>query len=83
MRIDQEEDVWVALCPELDVASQGETVGEAADMLDEAVRLFLETCDEMGTIGEVLAESGASVRKLTLATPPQTSVQQPETGLAE
>ena len=61
MKLDKEEDVWVALCPELDVASQGETVEEAADMLDEAVRLFLETCHEMGTLSEVLAESGVTI----------------------
>ena len=61
MKLDQEEDVWVALCPELDVASQGETVEEAAEMLDEAVRLFLETCHEMGTLNEVLAESGVTI----------------------
>ncbi len=24
MKLDKEEDVWVALCPELDVASQGD-----------------------------------------------------------
>ena len=57
MQLDKEDDVWVALCPELDVASQGETVEEAADMLDEAVRLFLETCHEMGTLNQVLSES--------------------------
>lgn len=61
MKFEQEEDVWVALCPELDVASQGETVEEAADMLDEAVRVFLETCHEMGTLNEVLAESGVTI----------------------
>ncbi|MDE2979187.1 MAG: type II toxin-antitoxin system HicB family antitoxin [Acidobacteriota bacterium] len=61
MKLEQEDDVWVALCPELDVASQGETVEEAADMLDEAVRLFLETCHEMGTLSEVLAESGVTI----------------------
>ena len=61
MKLEQEDDVWVALCPELDVASQGDTVEEAGTMLDEAVRLFLETCHEMGTLGEVLAESGVTI----------------------
>lgn len=61
MKLEQEEDVWVALCPELDVASQGETVEGAADMLDEAVRLFLETCHEMGTLGKVFAGAGVSI----------------------
>lgn len=61
MKLEQEDDVWVALCPELDVASQGVTVEEAAEMLDEAVRLFLETCHEMGTLNEILAESGVTI----------------------
>lgn len=32
---------YVALCPELDVASQGETVAEARDNLADALALFL------------------------------------------
>ncbi len=34
--------VYVALCPELDIASQGETRREALGNLSEAVSLFLE-----------------------------------------
>lgn len=34
---------FTALCPELDVASQGDTEDEAADNLREAVDLLLET----------------------------------------
>ena len=36
---------YVALCPELDVASQGESVEQASACLREAVELFLETAD--------------------------------------
>jgi predicted RNase H-like HicB family nuclease len=40
------EDVgYVALCPELDVASQGDTMAEARANLQEAVDLFFETAD--------------------------------------
>jgi len=35
----------VALCPELDIASQGHTVEEARRNLTEAVELFFETAD--------------------------------------
>ena len=41
--IDREGDGFVSLCPELDIASQGETVEEAHRNLIEAVELFLET----------------------------------------
>ena len=37
---------YVALCPELDVASQGRTVEEAIVNLKEAVELFLECADK-------------------------------------
>ena len=40
--IEKENDGFVALCPELDVASQGNTVEEAKTNLQEAVELFLE-----------------------------------------
>jgi len=33
---------YVSLCPELDIASQGETIEEARDNLREAVELFFE-----------------------------------------
>lgn len=40
--VEREADGFVALCPELDVASQGNTVEEARTNLKEAVELFLE-----------------------------------------
>lgn len=43
--IEREDDMYVAICPELDVASQGETVEEARDNLIEAIELFLEVAD--------------------------------------
>ena len=43
--LEKEGDMYVALCPELDVASQGATVEEATSNLKEAVELFLECAD--------------------------------------
>jgi predicted RNase H-like HicB family nuclease len=43
--IEREEDGFVSLCPELDIASQGKTIEEAKRNLQEAVELFLETAD--------------------------------------
>lgn len=40
--IEKEDDGFVALCPELDVASQGDTIEEAKNNLQEAIELFLE-----------------------------------------
>ncbi len=41
--IEKEGDGYVSLCPELDIASQGETVEEASANLKEAVELFFES----------------------------------------
>jgi predicted RNase H-like HicB family nuclease len=40
--IEKEDDMFVALCPELDIASQGTTVEEAKTNLKEAIELFFE-----------------------------------------
>mgnify|MGYP000845516145 CR=1 FL=1 len=37
-----EEDIYVALCPEVDVVSQGPTIEEARNNLIEALTLFFE-----------------------------------------
>jgi predicted RNase H-like HicB family nuclease len=41
--IEREEGGYVSLCPELDIASQGDSVEEAKDNLREALELFFET----------------------------------------
>jgi predicted RNase H-like HicB family nuclease len=41
--IEREDNGFVALCPELDIASQGDTIEEARANLREALELFLET----------------------------------------
>jgi predicted RNase H-like HicB family nuclease len=43
--IEREGDGYVALCPELDVASQGDSLEEARANLIEALTLFFETAD--------------------------------------
>lgn len=41
--IECEGDGYVSLCPELDIASQGDTIEEARENLREALELFFET----------------------------------------
>ena len=41
--IEREDDGFVALCPELDIASQGMSIEEARTNLVEALTLFFET----------------------------------------
>jgi len=44
--IEKEGTGYVALCPELDIASQGDTVEQARDNLKEALELFFETASK-------------------------------------
>jgi predicted RNase H-like HicB family nuclease len=41
--IEREGNGYVSLCPELDIASQGDTIEDARDNLKEALELFFET----------------------------------------
>jgi len=41
--IEKEGNMYVSLCPELDIASQGKNVEEARKNLKEAIELFLES----------------------------------------
>ena len=44
--IEREDDGFVALCPELDIASEGVSIEEARTNLIEALTLFFETASE-------------------------------------
>ena len=54
----QEGDLYVGLCPELNVSSFGETVEEARHSLHEAMEAFIEECEAMGTLEDVVSEAG-------------------------
>ncbi|HAQ39108.1 MAG TPA: hypothetical protein DCX89_01640 [Saprospirales bacterium] len=44
--IEKEDDMYISLCPELDIASQGETLEDAKSNLIEALELFFESASE-------------------------------------
>ena len=44
--IQREGDGYVSLCPELDIASQGNSIAEARDNLCEALELFFESASQ-------------------------------------
>ena len=54
---------YSALCPELDVASQGKTVAEAKEHLKEAIEGFLLVAKQEGILDEVLENAGLSGKK--------------------
>lgn len=43
--IEREGNQYVALCPELDIASQGESIEKARHNLSAALKLFFEVAD--------------------------------------
>ncbi len=60
----QEDGEWVATCPDLGLASQGASLDEALQMLQEATVLFFETSDELGILAEELVNKGLLTREL-------------------
>ena len=60
IEIFREGDLYVALVSELNVSSFGETIEEAKESIKEALEAFLEECERMGTLEDVLEESGFS-----------------------
>ena len=54
--IEREGNGYVALCPELDIASQGFTVEEARRNLVEALELFFECADPTEIEGRLQSE---------------------------
>jgi predicted RNase H-like HicB family nuclease len=47
---------WIAVCPKLDVVTQGTSAEDAKRCLDEAVQLWFEDCIERGTLQQALRE---------------------------
>jgi predicted RNase H-like HicB family nuclease len=58
VEIFREGDLYVGLCPDLDVSSFGKTIEEAKSSVHEALAAFVEECTAMGTLTEVLEEAG-------------------------
>jgi predicted RNase H-like HicB family nuclease len=56
--VEKEGTGYVALCPELDVASQGDTVESATANLKEAVELLLECADSAEVERRLHTQSG-------------------------
>ena len=54
----KEGETFIAYSPKLDVSSCGNTIDEARKNLKTVVRLFLEEAEKMGTLEDILKESG-------------------------
>ena len=74
-KIFREGRTFVAYAQELDISSCGRTKEKAFANLKDAVRLFLEEAEKMGTLETILEEAGYSKTKATLQVPKAISVQ--------
>jgi len=74
-RISKEGRTFVAYAQELDVSSCGRTKEKALANIKEAVRLFLEEAEKMGTLEMILEEAGYKKTRTVLRVPRPLSVQ--------
>ena len=74
-RIFKEGRTYVAHAFELDVSSCAGTKERAIKNLKQALRLFLEEAEKLGTLDQILQEAGYSKDKRKLAPPKFISVQ--------
>ncbi len=58
LEIFKEGDVYVAVSPDLNVSSFGDSIDDAKRSVEEAIEAFIEECKRMGTLEDVLEESG-------------------------
>nr|VFK23061.1 MAG: Uncharacterised protein family (UPF0150) [Candidatus Kentron sp. LFY] len=77
--IEKEGNGYVALCPEVDVASQGDTVGQARENLKEALELFFE----MASPEEVDSRWQGGKAQVAFPSQPDSLVRTPVGGLLE
>ena len=75
----EEEGGFTAVCPELGVASCGDTVEEALDMLGEAIDVQLEDLQDLGQLDGVLRGSSVKKHHGDVASGPVSITVQPET----
>lgn len=54
----QEDGIWVAYCPALEVSSYGDNKDEAKEAFEEAMQIFLAETDRKGTLERYLLKLG-------------------------
>ena len=65
--IEREGSGYVAICPDLDVASQGDSVSEARDNIREALELFFEAATPEEINGRLQGEVCVTHVEVTVA----------------
>ena len=71
----QEGNQFIAYAMPLDVMSSGPNPEAARRALDEAVKVFLRTLEDMGTTAEILQECGYRLVQGSWKSPPWVSIE--------
>ena len=58
--VKEEDKGYSVICPELNVASQGETFEESIKNIKEAVELYIESAEQLGIMDDVMEQLGIS-----------------------
>ena len=88
MQIEYTVQIWregkqfIAHAMPLDVMSAGPSPKEARSAVDEAVRLFVLTAKDHGTLEEILSEAGYELRDGVWAPPPAVAFERQSTAVA-
>lgn len=61
--ITKSDNVFLAECPDLDVFTQGKSLGDAVEKIYEAICLYLDTLEEEGLIKEIFKEKKIKYHK--------------------
>ena len=56
--VKEEDKGYSVVCPELNVASQGETFEESISNIKEALELYIESSEQLGIMDEILEQLG-------------------------
>jgi len=75
VQIWKEGDQFIAHAMPLDVMSSGLTLEKAKEALDEAVQLFIETASDIGTLYEILQESGYELNQENWVSPSWVAIE--------
>ncbi len=67
----EEDDTFVAYCPELDISSSGQSISHAKEMLKQAVQLFIEESEKMDTLFDLLEEANFKKNQDGIWIPPK------------
>lgn len=77
--LQREGDGYVGLCPEVDLASQGDTVEEATNNLREALELFFESASPEEIVRRVKGEVYVTLLHIAIAQPQSGTGCKPKT----